>query len=130
MHQWIDRITRALRLDSELFEEVEHDYSAGSQALMTVLAASACGGIGNLAAAWILGMRPNPWPSLIMMVAGFLVAWIVWSFVTMAIGTSIFGGRADMGEMQRALRPVVRAGPEGPPAFDQATRPRLEIDAE
>jgi hypothetical protein len=103
VHQWINRITRALRLDSELFEEVEHDYSAGSQALMTVLAASACGGVGNLAAAWILGLRPNPWPSLIMMVAGFLVAWIVWSFVTMAIGTSIFGGRADMGEMQRAL---------------------------
>lgn len=103
MAQWIDRVSRALRLDSELFEEVEHDYSAGAQALFTVLAASACGGIGNLAAAWLLGLRPSPWPSLIMMVAGFLVSWIVWSFVTMAIGTSVFGGSADMGEMQRAL---------------------------
>ena len=103
MRQWVDRVTRALRLDSELFEEVEHDYSAGAQALFTVLAASACGGVGNLVAAWILGLRPSPWPSLIMMVAGFLVCWIVWSFVTMAIGTSVFGGSADMGEMQRAL---------------------------
>jgi hypothetical protein len=103
MRQWLDRLSRALRLDSELFEEVEHDYSAGAQALFTVLAASACGGAGNLTAAWIIGLRPNPWPSLIMMIAGFLVVWIVWSFVTMAIGTSIFGGSADMGEMQRAL---------------------------
>jgi hypothetical protein len=97
------RVLRALRLDSELFEEVEHDYTAGWQAVLTVLAASACGGIGNLIAAWLLGLRPSPWPSLIVMVAGFLVTWLVWSFVTMAIGTSVFGGRADMGEMQRAL---------------------------
>lgn len=103
MAQWLDRVHRALRLDSELFEEVEHDYSAGSQALLTVLAASACGGLGNLGAAWILGLRPSPWPSLIVMVAGFVVTWLVWSFVTMAIGTSVFGGRADMGEMQRSL---------------------------
>ena len=103
MKQWLDRIHRALRLDSELFEEVEHDYSAGSQALFTVLAASGAGGVGNLAAAWILGLRPSPWPSLITMVAGFVVMWLVWSFVTMAIGTSVFGGHADMGEMQRAL---------------------------
>ncbi len=103
MLQWLDRVNRALRLDAELFEEVEHDYSAGSQALFTVLAVSVCGGVGNLVAAWLIGLRPSPWPSLIMMVAGFLVVWIVWSFVTMAIGTTLFGGRADMGEMQRAL---------------------------
>ena len=103
MSRWLDRVHRALRLDSELFEEVEHDHSAGSQALLTVLAASACGGLGNLGAAWILGLRPSPWPSLIVMVAGFVVTWLVWSFVTMAIGTSVFGGRADMGEMQRSL---------------------------
>ena len=103
MAQWLGRIHRALRLDAELFEEVEHDHSAGSQALFTVLVASACAGVGNLCAAWIVGLEPSPWPSLIVMVAGFLVAWIVWSFVTMAIGTSLLGGRADMGEMQRTL---------------------------
>lgn len=32
-----------------------------------------------------------------------------------------------LGEMQRVLRPVVRPGPDGAPAFDTQTRPRLEI---
>jgi hypothetical protein len=103
MRRWPDRLRRALRLDPDLFEEVEHDYSAGTQALLTVLAASACGGVGNLIACRLIGLGPRAWPSLIVMTAGFVVAWIVWSFLTMAIGTTFFGGKADMGEMQRAL---------------------------
>lgn len=103
VRQWLERVHRALCLDADLFEEVEHDLSAGPQALAVVLLASACGGTGNLLAAWLIGLEPRPWPSFVVMVAGFVVAWVVWSFLTMAIGTSFFGGCADMGEMQRAL---------------------------
>jgi predicted metal-dependent hydrolase len=35
-----------------------------------------------------------------------------------------------LGEMQRALLPVVRPGPEGAPAFEAAPRPRLEVGAD
>ena len=73
MAQWLDRVHRALRLDSELFEEVEHDYSAGSQALLTVLAASACGGVGNLWGTLIGGLSlgiankfMEPWAGAVM----------------------------------------------------------------
>ena len=37
---------------------------------------------------------------------------------------------AFLGQMQRALRPVVRPGPEGAPAFDASARPRLEVLAD
>jgi hypothetical protein len=97
------RVLRALRLESDVFEEVEHDHSAGGQALLVVVLASLAGGTGNLIAAHLLGSTEIAWSSLLVIAAGFLVAWVAWSFLTMAIGTALFGGRADMGEMQRVL---------------------------
>lgn len=99
----MDRVLRALQLDPELFEEVEHDHSAGPQALLVVLLSSLAGGLGNLLATALLGERARPLEMLLVMAAGFTVAWLVWSFVMMAVGTSLFGGVADMGEMQRTL---------------------------
>jgi len=94
---------RAMQLDAELFEEVEHDHHAGAQALIVVLLASACGGAGNVAAASLLGFGEGGPASVIVLAAAFFVAWLAWSYVTMAVGTTLFGGRADMGEMRRAL---------------------------
>ena len=90
-------------LDPEVFEEVEHDHGAGAQALLVVMLASVAGGIGNVLALSLLPGREVVWSSLLVVSAGFLVAWVAWSFITMAIGTTFFGGRTDMGEMQRAL---------------------------
>ena len=103
MSRWLERVLRALQLDPRLFEEVEHDHSAGPQALLVVLLASLAGGVGNLLAAALLGETARPLEMLLIMAAGFAVAWLVWSFVMMAVGTSLFGGVADMGEMQRTL---------------------------
>lgn len=103
MRPFRGRVVRAIRLDPDVFEEVEHDHGAGGQALLVVVLASVAGGIGNLLAAAILGSDAIAWSSLLVIAAGFLVAWVAWSFLTMAIGTVLFGGRADMGEMQRAL---------------------------
>jgi hypothetical protein len=97
------RIARALQLDADLFEEVEHDHGAGGQAVIVVLLASFCGGAGNMAAAALLGGETAGAATLAILAAAFLVAWLAWSFATMAVGTMLFGGRADMGEMQRAL---------------------------
>lgn len=98
----VTRVRRAMRLEAGVFEEVEHDHGAGAQALIVVLLASACGGVGNMAAAALLGHEELGAASLVVLSAAFFVAWIAWSFVTMAVGL-LLGGRADMGEMQRAL---------------------------
>ena len=103
MSRLLPRLRRALRLEAELFEEVEHDHSAGGPALIVVLAASLAGGTGNILAAMLLGMQELGAASLVILAAAFLVAWIAWSFVTMAVGTLLFRGVADMGEMQRTL---------------------------
>lgn len=103
MKLFASRLRRAMRLDAELFEEVEHDQGAGGQALLVVLLASLAGGAGNLLAVAILRGHELAWSSLLVISAGFLVSWVAWSFVTMAIGGLLFGGRTDMGEMQRAL---------------------------
>lgn len=103
MKRFVPRVRRALSLDAELFEEVEHDHRAGIQAMLLVLAASTCAGIGNVTAAHFLGVKEAGPASVALLAAAFLVAWLAWSFVTMAVGTLFFGGRADMGEMQRAL---------------------------
>ena len=99
----LPRIARALRLEAELFEEVEHDHHAGGQALIVVLLASACGGAGNAIAARLLGFGEAGPASILVFAAALLASWLAWSFVTMTIGTTLFGGRADMGEMRRAL---------------------------
>ena len=103
MGDWLRRIQRALRLDPDLFEEVEHDHSAGPQAFAVVVCASLAGGVGNILASALLRDEAAGWTSVIVLTAFFLVAWLAWSFVMMAIGTTLFGGVADMGEMQRAL---------------------------
>ena len=68
-----------------------------------MVAASVCAGIGNLAAARLLGFEHGGWRELFVIATGFVVCWLGWSFLTMMIGTLLFGGVADMGEMQRAL---------------------------
>jgi len=99
----LPRLRRALRLEADLFEEVEHDHSAGGQALIIVLGASLAGGIGNILAAAALGLQQFGAASLVILAAAFLVTWLAWAFVTMSVGTLLFGGVADMGELQRTL---------------------------
>ena len=47
MNQLFDRMLRAAKLDSMLFEEVEHDPGATGQALAVVLLSSAAAGLGS-----------------------------------------------------------------------------------
>ena len=103
MRLLVPRLKRALLLDPEVFEEVEHDNTADGQAMLVVLASSVAGGFGNVAAASLLGGTEPAWSSLLFVAAGFLVTWVAWAFLTLAVGTSLFGGHADMGEMQRTL---------------------------
>lgn len=100
--RWMRRVVRVFELDPEVFEEVEHDHFAGPQAFATVLLASLAGGVGNVGAAILLGERQRPFEMMLVEIAGFVVAWVVWSFLMMAVGT-LFGGVADMGETLRAL---------------------------
>ena len=99
----VNRMIRAAMLDPRLYEEVEHDQSATSQAMQVVLIVALASGIGS--ALWKL-LTLSPIDAVTGLVGGILVAvlgWLAWALVTYIIGAKVFGGTATYGEMLRTL---------------------------
>ena len=92
----LNRVFRALKLDADLYEEVEHDSQYLPEAALIVVATSLLAGFGG----WISGGFVAGFISLVL--TG-LLGWFVWSGVTLIVGTRIFGGTANYGEMLRVL---------------------------
>jgi hypothetical protein len=92
----LNRVFRALKLDADLYEEVEHDSQYLPEAALIVVATSLLAGFGG----WISGSFVAGFISLAL--TG-LLGWFVWSGVTLIVGTRIFGGTANYGEMLRVL---------------------------
>lgn len=95
----LQRIIGVFQLDVPTFEQIEHDTNATGQAAGVVAIAAVCQGIGSSISAGIGGTGSN---FLATLIAAF-VGWIVWSALTYWIGTSLFKGRADLGEMLRVI---------------------------
>lgn len=98
----LDRMVRAARLDASLYEEVEADTTATSQALTVVVLASLASGIGAAIDA-AGGAAAGTVGGLIGGVLIELVGWVVWSYVMFFTGTRLFGGVATYGELLRTL---------------------------
>jgi len=105
----VSRMIRAAKLDESLYEEVEIDSAATTQAMIVVVIASVCSGVGSGLEALIFGSL-----SLQLKLSGFvtnlvvgsllaLLGWGLWSFITYFIGTSIFGGEATYEELLRCI---------------------------
>jgi hypothetical protein len=95
-----DRMLRAARLNVPLYEEVEADTTATTQALTVVVLVALATGIGNAIAG---ASRGNVVGALIGGIVTALIGWAVWSFVTYFVGTRFFGGVATYGELLRTL---------------------------
>ena len=72
---------RASMLDVNLYEEVEADKTAMTQAVGVVALSSLAGGIGFMQQAGLTG--------LVIGTAGSLISWYVWAFLTYIIGTKL-----------------------------------------
>ena len=106
MDTMINRVVRAAMLDVDFYNEVEADTSLNQEALMVVILVSIAGGIGGFLGgligpggggigAALLGM-------IVAMVMG-VVNYYIWAYVTYFIGTNLFEGQADPGELLRTL---------------------------
>ena len=98
MGNLFDRMVRAAKLDVRLYEEVEKDETAMTQAMTTVLLSSLAGGIGSLGTVGLWGL-------LLGLVAA-LAGWFIWAFLTYLIGTKLLPEpqtKADMGELLRTI---------------------------
>jgi hypothetical protein len=91
-----------LKLDVNTFEEVEHDQSATGQAALIVLIAAIIAGVGSGFFASSFG-GGSFFGGFISTLIGALFGWILWSAVSYFVGTSIFKGQADLGEMLRVV---------------------------
>ena len=99
-----NRMIRAARLDVSLYEEVEADDTATTQAFIVVILASICSGIGTaigtaLTGQGVLDIGIDLFGGLFFA----LIFWVVWSVITYFIGTRVFGGTASTGELLRTL---------------------------
>ena len=74
MASLVNRMVRAAKLDSALYEEVEADSSALGQAMGVVAIASIAAGIGNMANGGVTG--------LIGGVIAALIGWFIWAGLT------------------------------------------------
>ena len=98
----INRILGVFKLDSDTFEEIEHDQSATTQAAMVVLAVALLSAVGGLIGA-LIGGDDNMIMAFISPIISTFVGWLIWSAVLYFVGTSFFGGQADIGEMLRVV---------------------------
>lgn len=77
----LNRMLRAARLETALYEEVEADSSATRQALVVVFLSSLATGIGGISQ---IGLA-----SLFLETILGLAGWFIWSFLTFVIGAYI-----------------------------------------
>src|SRR5438132_9476538 len=97
---FLQRVIGAAALDIAIYEEVEADRSATTQAfcvvLLSSLAAGACaGGLGGYSVS-----------NIVLIVVGALLSWAAWALVTFQVGARLMPEpqtRADVGEMLRTL---------------------------
>ena len=97
----IDRIMGVLRLDVNTYEEIEADESATSQAAIVVAIVAIVGGLvgGGITAA----MGGSFLGAFLQQLLSAFIGWFIWSAVTFFVGTSLFGGQSDLGQMLRVL---------------------------
>jgi hypothetical protein len=98
-----DRMMRSAKLDSHVYEEVEHDQTATSQALTVVVIVAVATGIGQALAQV---MARDSGAAVGGFIAGLITAvlgWIIWSGIAYFVGTRVFGGVATYGEMLRTI---------------------------
>ena len=94
---FINRIYRAIKIDPELYEEVEHDKSATIQAALVVVLSSLAAGVGAIhlgASNFLLGPLMS------------LVSWCFWAFLIYIVGTKLFPDqetKSDYGELLRTI---------------------------
>ena len=90
---------RAIKLDTDFYNPVERDASFTPQAFVVVVLANGLAGVGTAIAFSEVSLLGGVFGGI---VAG-LVNWVIWSALALFIGTRVFGGTADMGEMLRVL---------------------------
>jgi hypothetical protein len=98
-----NRIVRAARLEVAFYNEVEADTSLNQEALMVVILVSVAAGIGSFLQGIVQGSIGAAIIGLIVSAVMGVVGYYIWAYVTYFVGTNLFHGTADVGELLRTL---------------------------
>src|SRR5687768_4820133 len=98
-----DRMIRASRGEVALYEEVEHDSAATSEAMVVVAIVAVAAGIGTALTALAGGRVLSALILLIGLVISRLVLWAIFAGVTYFIGTRLFHADATWEEVLRTI---------------------------
>ncbi len=100
----INRMIRAAMLDVQLYEEVEHDETKTQEALMVVLLIALVNGVLSFPLNLFLGRGfLGSTFALVYGVLWTIVGYFLYAYLAYYIGTTLFGGTADFGELRRVL---------------------------
>ena len=94
---FVNRIIRACKLDSNLYEEVEADKSATLQAALVVVLSSLAAGVGAMS----MGAS-----NFLMAPILSLISWYVWAYIIYFIGAKLFPEpttKSNHGELLRTI---------------------------
>jgi hypothetical protein len=97
---FLQRLIGAAALDTAIYEEVEADTGATSQALAVVVLSSVAAGIG------VGDLRGTSLSTVVFVSIVSLLAWAAWALLTYQIGTRILPGmrtEADVGQLLRTI---------------------------
>jgi hypothetical protein len=103
MNNLINRVMRAALLDKEFYKEAEADTNLNQEALIVVIIVSVAAGVGSFIVNLFRGEVVAAILALIVSTVVGIVNYYVWAYVTHFIGTNMFKGEADPGELLRVL---------------------------
>ena len=98
----IENPVRAAMLDVDFYNRAEDDTSLNTQAAIVVVVANGLAGIGSAIAAEATSLQDFGIAMALGILSG-VVGWLVWSAVADVVGTRIFDGTSDFGEMRRVI---------------------------
>jgi hypothetical protein len=98
-----NRMIRAAKLEVAFYNEVEADTSLNQEALMVVILVSVAAGIGSFLQGLFMGSIGSAILGLILGAVMGVVGYYIWAYITYFVGTNLFHGTADVGELLRTL---------------------------
>jgi hypothetical protein len=99
-NSFLQRLIGAMALDTAIYEEVEADTGATTQACAVVILSSLAAGFGAR------GFGGTNLPNIAFVTIVALMAWAAWALVTYEIGVHLLPGpqtRADVGQLLRTI---------------------------
>jgi hypothetical protein len=98
----LENPVRAALLDVDFYNRAEDDTSLNTQAAVVVVVANGLAGVGSAIAREATSAEEIGIAIALGAVTG-VIGWLVWAAVANLVGTKVFHGTSDFGEMRRVI---------------------------